>query len=135
MEDIVRVGFISTVSPEKGTAQVYYPDRGSTTGQLQLFAFRSEFSPPEVGDQVVVAHLSNDTSSGVILGRFWGEGDPPPGADYRKGFGVGAYEERKGDTFTVHCGEIRLDGDGGSITLSELVSLRERVEALERGNG
>lgn len=135
MEDIVRIGFVSAVDPGNGTARVHYPDRGSTTGPLQLFAFGSEFSPPEVGDQVVVFHLSNDTSSGVIMGRFWGEGDLPPGADYRKGFGGGSYEERKGSVFTVHSGEIRLDGDGGSMSLSELISLRERVEALERRDG
>ena len=29
MEDIVRVGFISSMDKEKGMAQVYYPDRGA----------------------------------------------------------------------------------------------------------
>ncbi|MEW4411523.1 hypothetical protein [Clostridium sp. AN503] len=134
--DIVRVGIISTVNLEQGTAQVYYPDRGSTTGQLQLFAFRAEFSPPAVGDQVVVLHLSNDSSSGIVMGRFWGEADlPPGGVDYRKNFGADAYEALENGVYTVRAPDIQMCGSAGSISLAELVDLKRRVEVLERDGG
>ena len=136
MEDIVRVGIISTVNPAMGTAQVYYPDRDSTTEQMHLFAFRSEFCLPDRGDQVVVLHLSNDTSSGVILGRFWGEADPPPaGVKYRMDFDVATYEALANDVFTIHASEISLQGDAGNMSLSELIDLKRRVEELERRAG
>ena len=61
MEDVIRIGTISTVDVAQGTAQVYYQDRDSTTGQLHLFAFRAEFAPPAVGDQVIVLHLPGNT--------------------------------------------------------------------------
>ncbi|MDM8298056.1 phage baseplate assembly protein V [Enterocloster aldenensis] len=135
MEDVIRVGLISTVDKEHGTAQVYYPDRGSVTGQLHLFAFRAEFNPPEVGDQVVVVHLSNDTSTGVILGRFWGDADPPPSVDYQKEMAPGISGRVQGAVYTLTAPEIILSGSAGSMSLSELVSLRQRVERLEADDG
>lgn len=136
MEDVIRVGLISTVDKEHGTAQVYYPDRDSVTGQLHLFAFRAEFAPPAVGDQVVVVHLSNDTSTGIILGRFWGNADPPPsGVDYQKEIAPGVSGCVQGGTYTLTAPEIMMNGNAGSISLSELVGLRERVERLEADDG
>lgn len=133
MEDIVRIGFISSVDPEQGTARVYYQDRDSVTADLHLFAFRSEFSPPAVGDMVVVLHLSNDSSSGVILGKFWGEANRPPQTkEYRKQIGSDTYETLKNGAFIVHSQEIQLESGTGSITLSELMDLRRRIELLER---
>ena len=46
MEDVIRIGTISTVDVAQGTAQVYYQDRDSTTGQLH---FWSEADPPPAG--------------------------------------------------------------------------------------
>ena len=69
MEDIVRVGMVSSV--ENGMVRVYYPDREETTASLHLFAGNGEYSLPQVNDQVIVLHLSNDTSTAVVLGSFW----------------------------------------------------------------
>lgn len=135
MEDVIRVGLISTVDKERGTAQVYYPDRDSVTGQLHLFAFRAEFDPPAVGDQVVVVHLSSDSSSGVILGRFWGDADPPPSADYQKEMAPGISGCVQGTVYTLTAPEIMLSGSAGSISLSELIGLKQKVERLEAGDG
>lgn len=133
MEDVIRVGIISAVNLKTGTAQVHYPDRDCTTEQLHLFAFRAEFAPPVPGDQVVVLHLSNDTSSGVILGRFWGEGDlPPEGVEYRKDIGADVFQMLANGVYSIHGPELRLEGAAGTMTLSELIGLRQRVEALER---
>ena len=134
MEDVVRVGNISAVDPDAGMARVYYPDRDSTTAPLHLFAFHSEYALPKVGDQVVVLHLSNDTSSGVILGRLWGTAEPPQAgmAGYKKVFDSNAWEELKQGRYTIHADEIILEGTGGSCTLSQLIDLEKRIERLER---
>ena len=133
MHDTIRIGIISTLDKAKGTAQVYYQDTDNTTAALHLFAFSAEFSPPAIGDQVIVLHLPNDTSSGVILGRFWSEADPPPAdVDYKREMGGGAYELLRGGEYTVCSQEIRLSGNAGEMTLSELINLKRRVEALER---
>ena len=96
MQDIARVGVVSSIE-EDGGIRIYYQDRDQTTAPMQLFAGRGEYAPPKIGDQVVVLHLSNDTSSGVVLGSFWSQEDALPKETlYRKDLGEGAYVEYRG---------------------------------------
>lgn len=133
MNDIARVGVVSSVDAKSGTAQIYYQDRDSTTGKLHQLAFGGEYTPLVAGQQVIVLHLSNDTSSGVILGRFWGESDPPEAeVDYRKNIGVETYIQLKNAVYTINSPEIQLIGKTGSMTLTEIIALERRVEALEK---
>lgn len=130
--DISRIGNISTLDLGKGTAKVHYADTGNTTSDMPLFRFGDEFNPPNVGDQVIVIHLSNDSSSGVILGKFWDETEPPKiKQGYRKGFGEGAYETAQTGVYTLHADEIILEGKSGSMTLSQIIELEKRVTDLE----
>ena len=132
MEDVIRIGTISTVDVAQGTAQVYYQDRDSTTGQLHLFAFRAEFAPPAVGDQVIVLHLPGNTSNGVILGRFWSEADPPPaGVKYRKELIPGITERVQEAEYKLTAPGITFQSGAGSITVAELIELRSKVKELE----
>ena len=64
------IGKVSSINYPKGTARVTYEDKDkSTTAE---FSFRAwEYWMPEIGDQVVVAHLSNGRTSAVILGPVW----------------------------------------------------------------
>ena len=102
------------------------------TPRRTLFRFGDEFNPPNVGDQVIVIHLSNDSSSGVILGKFWDETEPPKiKQGYRKGFGEGAYETAQTGVYTLHADEIILEGKSGSMTLSQIIELEKRVTDLE----
>lgn len=133
MEDIVRVGILSSADPDTGTARVYYPDRGCTTAPLHLFSFHGEYAIPKVGDQVVVLHLSNDISTGVILGRFWGQAEKPPtGLPYYKQVDEKTYTALRDGVYTLHGDEIRLEGKAGGFTVSEYLELEKRVAALER---
>ena len=132
MEDVIRIGTISTVDADHGMAQVYYQDRDSTTGQLHLFAYRAEFAPPAVGDQVIVLHLPGNTCNGVILGRFWSEADPPPvGENYQKELIPGITESVQGAEYKLTAPGITFQSRAGSITVAELIALRSKVEALE----
>ena len=133
MEDVIRIGTISAVDTVNGTARVYYPDRGATSAPLQLFAFRAEYAPPQVGDQVLVLHLSNDTSSGIIMGRFWGTAEPPPQkVDYQKDFSDSSRISLANNVLTLYGPEVKLEGPQGAMTLTELLELKRKVEALER---
>lgn len=133
MQDVVRVGFISSVSREAGTARVYYPDRGATTAELPLFSGWGETAFPEPGEQVAVIHLSNDTSSGVILGRFFDEtAVPKANVEYLKRMGKRAGLQAEDGKLLLYADELVLENAGGKITLTELLNLRERVEALEQ---
>lgn len=133
MKDVIRVGRISSINPENGSVRVYYPDKDSTTSELPLFHFHREFKLPKVNDQVIVLHLSNDTSSGVVLGGFWHEIDQPPKQmEYRKDLGGGSYEMLQKGKFLIHSPKISLEGESGTVTLSEILEMRSRLETLER---
>lgn len=131
--DVVRVGFVSSVNQEAGTARIYYPDRGATTAELPVFAGWGEAAFPSPGDQVVVLHLSNDTSSGVILGLFWSQEDVPPGdTEYWKRLGADGYLKSQKGQLVLHGKSLAFEDEGGSMALEEILQLKERVEALER---
>ncbi|MBE5974359.1 MAG: phage baseplate protein [Paenibacillaceae bacterium] len=133
MNDVVRVGRISSVNQENGMVRVYYPDRDSTTSELGMFCFLGEYKPPRVNDQVIVLHLSNDTSSGVVLGGFWNEvRKAPREMTYKKEMDSNSYESLQNGTFTLHSQEISLEGEKGAISLTEILDLKARLERLER---
>ena len=133
MQDIVRVGYISSVDPDTGMARVYYPDRDCTTAELPLFSGWGEEALPEVNDQVLVVHLSNDTSSGVILGKFYNQEERPgPGRDYYKQMGKSAFLSVEGGQLMVLADGVVLRDGSGMVSVSELIELERRVAALER---
>lgn len=103
---VIRIGQISKVDKENGMAEVTYSDQGDgTTGMFPIMnpflTFKADrpghicrredcscekcsdplcrliFRFPKVGEYVVVAHLSNGITKGVILGSYWNEADKP----------------------------------------------------------
>ena len=76
-KDINRIGKISSINYQKGTARITYEDKSdSTTAMFSFLAW--QYWMPKVGDQVLVAHLSNGSCSAVILGPVWHDGHRPP---------------------------------------------------------
>lgn len=133
MNDVIRIGRISSVNPINGMARVYYPDRDSTTSELSLFGFHKEYKLPQINDQVVVLHMPNDTSSGIILGGFWNETDrPPEQTDYKKDLGNEVYEMLKGENYIIHSPQITFESKTDAISISDLLDMKKRLEALER---
>ena len=97
---MIRIGQISKIDLDNGMAQVTYEDQDDNTTEMlpilqpylrgaihdtrpathPISADHFEkmgFEAPQVGDFVVVAHTDNDPSSGVILGRYYNEANPP----------------------------------------------------------
>lgn len=75
--DTIRIGRISALNYEAGTARVFYSDRSdNTTKELPLLC--AEYYMPEVDDLVMVCHLPNGTEAGVIIGRYWTDVNRPP---------------------------------------------------------
>lgn len=80
-----RIGRISSLNYEAGTARVTYEDRdNAVTDELPMLAFGFTYWMPRVGDPVLVLHMENGLESGVILGRYYcAENVPPePGQDF-----------------------------------------------------
>jgi len=73
----LRIGKISSFDYPKGTAKITYEDKNdSTTAFFSFLAW--QYWMPKVGDQVIVAHLSNGTCAATILGPVWHDGHRPP---------------------------------------------------------
>lgn len=74
--DVLRIGKISSFNYPKGTARITYEDKNqSTTVEMPFLSW--QYWMPKVGDQVLVAHLSNGTCAAVILGPVWHDGHRP----------------------------------------------------------
>lgn len=89
MEDVIRVGKVSAIDYETGMVRVVYHDKDdSVTRAIPMIS--AEYKMPEIGEQVLVVHLSNGAEAGVVIGRPWSEKNRPPESGpglYRKDLG------------------------------------------------
>lgn len=73
----MRKGKVSSINAAKGLVSVYYPDRDNVTDVLPMLA-NGVYNMPQIGDDVIVVHSSDDESDGVVLGTFWNGSVEPP---------------------------------------------------------
>ncbi|CAM4110605.1 hypothetical protein [Mesobacillus thioparans] len=71
-KDLIILGRVSTVYPDRLTARVMREDNDLLTGELSILVNGSDEWIPNIGDYVVCLFLPNGTS-GFILGTFQGE--------------------------------------------------------------
>lgn len=70
----IRVGRISSINYETGMARVTYRDKDeSVTSEFPMLTYNDEYRMPEIGQDVLVAHLSNGSGRGAILGTIWNQ--------------------------------------------------------------
>lgn len=68
----IRVGRVSSINYESGMIRVTYHDKDdSVTAEYPLLTNNDEYIMPEMGQDVIVAHLSNGSSRGAIIGTLW----------------------------------------------------------------
>ena len=114
-ERLIRIGRVSSVNAAKGMISVTDPDLdNSVTGEFPVFSFTDEYKMPSVGAEVLVLHLSNGQSAGIVLGRYWnGSNTPPVSSGFRKEMGDAfgeAYLQYGDGVLTIHADKIVLDG-------------------------
>lgn len=126
-EKLIRIGKVSSIDHENGMISVTYPDMDdSTTNKFPTFSFTDEYKMPEIGDEVLVLHLSNGQSAGVVMGKFWNRANKPEcdKATYKKELG-----ERQGEAYIRYKdGEITLKDRRSIMNLGETL---DRISALE----
>lgn len=132
MEDIIRIGFISSVNMEDGSAKITYQDRDKmVTEDFPFLAFGGEYSIPEVNDMVLVVHLSNDISSGVIMGKYWNDKNMPEAREWYKRISEKMVMKKQENTLVIEAPEILFSGTAGRITLSQIIGMEQRIRRLE----
>ena len=114
-ERLIRIGRVSSINAETGMISVTYPDLDDcTTAQFPVFSFGDEFKLPGIGDNVLVLHLSNGQSAGIVLGKYWNASNRPPVSNgFRKELGDTfgeAYMDYRDGVLTLHADQINLDG-------------------------
>ena len=78
-ERTVRIGKVSKINYEKGMIRVTYPDLDdSVTAEFPVFSFTDEYKMPKIGQEVLVLHLSNGQSAGILMGKYWNKKNIPP---------------------------------------------------------
>lgn len=126
MEDIIRIGTVSSIDRENGLVSVLYQDRdGKVTQPLPLLAPGGEYMMPGIGDKVLVTHLSNGGEMGIVLGTFWNEENAPgTEAVYHKRIAPGVAVEYDTDTgvLSVTAPHItfRATGDNTEVSVADL---------------
>lgn len=129
MPDLIRVGRISSINYEAGTARVLYTDRdNSVSTELPFLSY--EYFMPEVDDLVFVLHLPNGTENGLILGRAWNDTLRPPEGEkgvYRKDFSNKhgeAYIRFDGDALTIKTvGNIKIEAGKDIVVNGKTINL------------
>ena len=131
--DTLRLGKISTINYQNGTARVLYTDRdNAVTAELPLLSF--EYRMPSIDDLVLVCHLPNGAAAGIILGPIWNDNNrPPEGREglYRKEFDKTAgmcFMRYDGNELKIQAPKLTLVGEK-SHDWDELLA---RIERLER---
>ena len=124
----IRIGKVSSVDYNNGMIKVTYPDLdNSVTDSLPYLTFNDEYKMPKVGTSVLVAHLSNGSAAGVIIGTYWNKSNNPPVSGkemYRKDLAqaIGeAFLQYGSDGLTIHAPSITLSTESKSITIDEII--------------
>jgi phage-related baseplate assembly protein len=128
MNDVIRIGKVSSVDYEKGMISVYYEDRTAMVTSVMPVLSNGRYKMPKVGESILVAHLSNGTNAAVVLGTVFNDVNVP------KSSGQNVYYEELSDNTMISSDgtDITLKAAAGSINVSTLLNLIKRVEALER---
>ena len=67
---MIRVGQITAIFEDEGRVQVTYPDTGNVTKKIPMITAAWLAKEPEIGDTVLVEHLSTGSSSGIVIGPY-----------------------------------------------------------------
>lgn len=125
--DNIRIGTVGTVNYQKAMVSVVYTDMNDlATAELPYFSFTGEYKMPKVGEQVLVLHLSNGESFGVVLGGFYSEEDLPKEA------GEGLFYKQLTDSIAIKAQGDTLELAGVNIKVLEqrLAELEAKVASL-----
>lgn len=143
-KNIFRIGKVSSIDYENGMLQVVYTDKdNAVTAKLPYANFGNEYNMPGIGEQVMVAHLSNGTGRGVVLGSMWNKKNLPrengkelyrkelskvPGAAYLR------FDEKNGE-YLIRAPAVLLHGvdhtdlEGPEVNIA--ANIRTRFESPE----
>ncbi len=141
----IRIGKVSSVDHEKGMIRVTYRDKDeSVTVDFAMLNYNDEYRMPQIGRQVAVAHMSNGSSRGVVLGEVWNKKNLPHEVGknlYRKDLSRKKdaayirYDDESGE-YLVKAANLHLNGvnktvlDGPELELAANISILMQADEV-----
>lgn len=126
----IRIGQVSSVDYKNGMMRILYSDRDNgVTKDMPYLSFNDEYKMPAVGQYVLVAHLSNGSEAGIVLGSYWNETNRSMDAKkgmYRKEFGTSpgqaflSFDSTSGK-MVLSANQIFFKGSEGELSLAEIM--------------
>lgn len=135
----IRKGKVSSVDYEAGMARVTYRDKDETvTMDFPIMNFNDEYRMPEPGQEVIVAHMSNGSSRGAILGTMWNRKCIPneTGKElYRKDFSRkkdAAYVRYSDETgeYLIKAANVHVNGVNKTILDGPQVEIAANIDIV-----
>lgn len=136
LNNIIRIGKVSTIDPAKGTARVFFDDDGyyDSTGKfkkivtyelqvLQRNTLRNkDYAMPDVGEDVLCIFLPFGLVKGFILGSVYaGENTPPESTEDKRTVifddDTKVSYDRATHHMSVEIGETKITANRGFITI------------------
>ena len=128
-DKLIRVGSVSSINYEDGTIRVTYPDLdNAVTDDFPVLNFGGKYKMPDIGEDVLVLHLSNGMEAGFVLGSYWTDDDPPA----HSGAGVflqefatvagTAFALYKNSTLRIKAPKIILETEAGEVDVDTLIT-------------
>lgn len=103
MNDIIRRGTVESINYKNGTVNIVQEDRDNLVSfDLPLNSF--EYDPPSIGDMVIAAFLSCDSTQGFVISKPYNENNKPKNGNkniIRKDFDSNNYMEYNKETKTL----------------------------------
>lgn len=84
-ENTARVGRVSSINYDAGTARVTYADQDGAVTKEVSFVASGTYNMPQVGDLVQITHNSNGTTAACVGGALW---TPKSNRPYETGQGL-----------------------------------------------
>lgn len=121
INNLIRVGRVSVVVPERMAVKVVFEDKDSlVSDELPVLTMGSSKNKmywlPDVGEQVCCIMLPNGHNAGFCLGSYYSDADPPnvSSQDIRRvDFGDGSYVQfdRATGNLDINCtGNVTING-------------------------
>lgn len=142
----IRIGKVSSVDYEKGMMRITYKDKDeSVTVDFAMLNYNDEYRMPKVGQQVAVAHLSNGSSRGVVLGEVWNQKNIPHETGeklYRKDLSREKdaayirYDDDSGE-YLIRVANLHLNGvnqtilDGPELEIAANISILLQTDEMQ----
>jgi phage baseplate assembly protein V len=146
LNQIVRVGLVVAVFPDKGTVRVTLPDRdGVVTQELPVMVRKAQedkfYALPDIDEQVLCVFLPYGLEQGFVLGAMYSKQDTVPVSSKDKchmSFKDGTYLEYDRDTHLLTAdvkGNVNVVATGVATVQAPQINLIGNISAVNSGGG